>query len=143
VKALTDWHQFSLLSVASSRCRRWYKRGLLLIGDAAHTMTPAAGSGIKYAIEDAVVAANVLTSGLQRGRVPLRDLAEVQRQREWPTRIIQAVGGFGLNQLGRTIQAGRTLNLPRSVGWLFRLPLFPRLFVRLMAFGVWRVHVQS
>src|SRR5207247_2653542 len=64
VLALTEWHQFSLLSVASSRCRRWYRPGLLLIGDAAHTMTPAAGAGIKYAIEDAVVAANVLTRPL-------------------------------------------------------------------------------
>ena len=44
VESLKDWHQFTLLSVASSRCPRWYKRGLLLIGDAAHTMTPAAGS---------------------------------------------------------------------------------------------------
>src|SRR5262249_42198022 len=43
VESLTDWRQFTLLSVASSRCRTWYKPGLLLIGDAAHTMTPAAG----------------------------------------------------------------------------------------------------
>ena len=56
VQALTDWKLFSLLSVASSRCRRWYRPGLLMIGDAAHTMTPAAGAGIKYSIEDAVVA---------------------------------------------------------------------------------------
>jgi hypothetical protein len=27
VKDLTDWHQFSLLSVESSRCPRWYKPG--------------------------------------------------------------------------------------------------------------------
>src|SRR5713101_571894 len=98
VQALTDWKQFSLLSVASSRCPRWYQPGLLLIGDAAHTMTPAAGAGIKYAIEDAVVAANVLAEPLRAQGVRLSDLAEVQRRREWPTRIIQAVGAFGLRQ---------------------------------------------
>src|SRR5262245_38824419 len=66
VATLSDWHQLSPLSVAFSRCRRWYRPGILLIGDAAHVMTPAAGAGIKYAIEDAVVAANVLAGPLAR-----------------------------------------------------------------------------
>jgi hypothetical protein len=43
--------------------------------------TPAAGAGIKYAIEDAVVAANVLTAPLETGRVRVQELAEVQRRR--------------------------------------------------------------
>src|ERR671928_859395 len=57
---LEDWRQVSLLSVESSRCPRWYRPGLLLIGDAAHVMSPVGGVGINYAIQDAVVAANVL-----------------------------------------------------------------------------------
>ncbi len=143
VKHLTDWQQFSLLSVASSRCPRWYKPGLLLIGDAAHTMTPAAGAGIKYAIEDAVVAANVLTGPLQAGRVRLRDLAQVQRQRVWPTRIIQAFGAFGLRQMGRSLRSGNPIFPFRFVRLLFAVPLVPKLFARLVAFGFWRVHVQN
>jgi 2-polyprenyl-6-methoxyphenol hydroxylase-like FAD-dependent oxidoreductase len=143
VRALTDWHQFTLLSVASSYCRRWYRPGLLLIGDAAHTMTPAAGSGIKYAIEDAVVAANVLAGPLKAGRVRLRDLAEVQRRREWPTRVIQAFGALGLGLLGRTLLAGNSPSVSRYLPLLFRLPLVSRLFARLLAFGLWRVHVQN
>jgi 2-polyprenyl-6-methoxyphenol hydroxylase-like FAD-dependent oxidoreductase len=153
VKSLTDWHQFSLLSVASSRCPRWYKPGLLLIGDAAHTMTPAAGSGIKYAIEDAVVAANLLTVPLLENRVRVRDLAEVQRRREWPTRAIQALGAFGLKNLGRALvarrawQGGTGVNafppFPRFVMRLFRLPILPWLFARMFAFGIWKVHVQD
>ena len=43
-----------LLSVESSRCPRWYRPGLLLIGDAAHVMSPVGGVGINYAIQDAV-----------------------------------------------------------------------------------------
>ncbi len=143
VETLTDWKQFSLLSVASSRCRRWYRPGLLMIGDAAHTMTPAAGAGIKYAIEDAVVAANVLAEPLRARRVRLSDLAEVQRRREWPTRIIQAVGAFGLRQLGNRIRSGSGGPPPRWLPWLFRLPLIARLAARMLAFGVWRVHVES
>jgi 2-polyprenyl-6-methoxyphenol hydroxylase-like FAD-dependent oxidoreductase len=146
VEELKDWHQFTLLSVASSRCPRWYRPGLLLIGDAAHTMTPAAGSGIKYAIDDAVTAANLLTAPLQAKRVGVRDLAAVQRQRELPTRVIQAVGSFALNNLGRSLLTGRsagTVQFPRLLEWFFRLPVIPRLFARLVAFGLWRVHVQN
>jgi 2-polyprenyl-6-methoxyphenol hydroxylase-like FAD-dependent oxidoreductase len=142
VKHLTEWHQFSLLSVASSRCLRWYKRGVLLIGDAAHTMTPAAGAGIKYAIEDAVVAANLLAVPLREGRVRLRDLAEVQRRREWPTRLIQAVGAIGLGQIGRSLRSGRSLRFQRFFEMLARLPILPRLFAWFVAFGFWRVHVE-
>jgi 2-polyprenyl-6-methoxyphenol hydroxylase-like FAD-dependent oxidoreductase len=142
VEALTDWHQFSLLSVASNRCRRWYKPGLLLIGDAAHTMTPAAASGIKYAIEDAVVAANVLTAPLKAGCVRRRDLAEVQRRREWPTRFIQAFGAFGLRQVGGALRSGR-IRFPAWLPLLFRLPVVPRVIARLFAFGLWRVHVEN
>jgi len=69
----------------------WYKPGLLLIGDAAHVMSPVGGVGSIYAVQDAVVAANVLTRPLIAGRVRVQDLAEVQRQREWPTRVIQAI----------------------------------------------------
>jgi 2-polyprenyl-6-methoxyphenol hydroxylase-like FAD-dependent oxidoreductase len=144
VKGLTDWQQLSLLSVASSRCRRWYKPGLLLIGDAAHTMTPAAGSGIKYAIEDAVVAANILAAPLKAGRLQLRDLVEVQRQREWPTRVIQALGAFALKQgAGRLLRADSQPTPPRFVRSLFRLPGVARLAARMLAFGLWRVHVQE
>jgi 2-polyprenyl-6-methoxyphenol hydroxylase-like FAD-dependent oxidoreductase len=144
VKHLTEWKQFSLLSVASSRCPRWYRPGLLLIGDAAHTMTPAAGSGIKYAIEDAVVAAKLLSGPLKAGRVSTQDLAEVQRRREWPTRIIQAFGAFGLKWVvGRALRSGRPFRVPRFVGLPFRLPFLAELFARLLAFGVWRVHVSN
>ena len=143
VKSLVDWHQFSLLSVASNRCTRWYKAGLLLIGDAAHTMTPAAGSGIKYAIEDAVVAANVLVEPLKHKHVRLEDLAEVQRRREWPTRVIQALGAFGLSRIGQALHSGQTLSAPGWLRKLFRCPIVPKLFANMFAFGLWRVHVKD
>jgi 2-polyprenyl-6-methoxyphenol hydroxylase-like FAD-dependent oxidoreductase len=148
VQTLTDWHQLSPLSVAFSRCRRWYRPGLLLIGDAAHVMTPAAGAGIKYAIEDAVVVANVLAGRLLAGRVRLQDLAEVQRRRQWPTRLIQAAGALAQ----RTIlpvafrAAGKDRLRPR-IPWLARLllglPLLRVLPARLAAFGPWKVRVEG
>src|SRR5579864_6168260 len=86
VDCIREWKQVSVLSVEASRLRRWYRPGLLLIGDAAHVMSPVGGAGINYAIQDAVVAANVLVDRLKAGQVGLRDLAAVQRHREWPTR---------------------------------------------------------
>lgn len=143
VEQLTDWQQFSLLSVASSRCRRWYKPGLLLIGDAAHTMTPAAGSGIKYAIEDAVVAANVLAGPLRARRLRLSDLAEVQGRREWPTRLIQAIGAIASRSIARQLRSPKGGAVPLSARIVFGIPILNRLVARLFAFGLWRVHVQN
>ena len=77
--AIQEWKQISVLSVESSRLPRWYRPGLLLIGDAAHVMSPVGGVGINYAIQDAVVAANVLSEPLKAGKIRLRNLAEVQR----------------------------------------------------------------
>src|SRR5439155_18954074 len=78
VDRLQDWKQVAVLNVESSRVERWHKPGLLLIGDAAHVMSPVAGVGINVAIQDAVEAANVLTEPLRRGVMTERDLAEVQ-----------------------------------------------------------------
>jgi 2-polyprenyl-6-methoxyphenol hydroxylase-like FAD-dependent oxidoreductase len=85
---LKEWKQISLLSVEADRLRKWHRPGLLMIGDAAHTMSPVAGVGINYAIQDAVVAANVLAGPLREGQVTERGLAKVQRRRELPTRLI-------------------------------------------------------
>jgi 2-polyprenyl-6-methoxyphenol hydroxylase-like FAD-dependent oxidoreductase len=146
-ETLTDWHQLSPLSVAFSRCRRWYKPGLLLIGDAAHVMTPAAGAGIKYAIEDAVVAANVLARPLAAGRITVRDLLAVQRRREWPVRFIQAAGALAQSTLlPRALrfspEGPRRLRIPRLLRLLFRLPLVRTLPARLVGIGLWRVRVK-
>jgi 2-polyprenyl-6-methoxyphenol hydroxylase-like FAD-dependent oxidoreductase len=89
VGVLQDWSRMSFLSVESSRVRRWHRPGLLLIGDAAHVMSPVGGAGINLAIQDAIVTANLVGPDLHRGPVPDRQLRAVQRRRELPTRLIQ------------------------------------------------------
>ena len=91
VGRLHDWSQVAVLNVESSRVDRWYKPGLLLIGDAAHVMSPVAGVGINVAVQDAVAAANLLTEPLGRGAVTEQDLAAVQRQREPAVRAVQGM----------------------------------------------------
>ncbi len=124
VEQLRDWHQLALLSVEASRCRRWYRPGLLLIGDAAHVMSPAGGIGINYAIQDAVAAANLLAEPLRAGRVSLRDLAAVQRRREWVTRLAQAFQAAGPRRV--LLAPGRPEHGPARLPWLIRmLPRIP------------------
>ena len=142
---LADWQQLSasFLTVESSRCPHWYKPGLLLIGDAAHTMSPAAGAGIKYAIEDAVVAANVLAEPFRAGRVRLGDLAKVQRKRELPTRFIQALGAFAQKTfLRRFLSPNGKPPLP-PIFRLAPIPIVRKIFPRVMAFGLWKVRVKE
>jgi len=86
---LKDWSDVKLLSVAVDRLRVWHRPGLLCIGDAAHAMSPIGGVGINLAVQDAVAAANILAPALRRGAVSERDLAAVQRRREFPTRATQ------------------------------------------------------
>jgi 2-polyprenyl-6-methoxyphenol hydroxylase-like FAD-dependent oxidoreductase len=88
---LEGWDDVPLLNVRVDRLRQWYRPGLLCIGDAAHAMSPAGGVGINLAIQDAVATANIVGPTLGAGGPTMRDLRRVQRRRELPTRITQAV----------------------------------------------------
>jgi len=145
VATLRDWQQLTLLSVESSRCPRWYQPGLLLIGDAAHVMSPVGGVGINYAIQDAVVAANLLARPLLKERLGEQHLAQVQRQREFPTRFIQ---GFQAVLQKRVLapalaSAQTTVQVPALFRLLVRMPILRDLPPRLIGFGVHRVRVDG
>jgi 2-polyprenyl-6-methoxyphenol hydroxylase-like FAD-dependent oxidoreductase len=135
---LTDWRQISFLSVESSRCPRWYQEGLLLIGDAAHVMSPVGGVGINYAIQDAVAAANFLTGPLLRNRLSTRHLAAVQLRRELPTRAIQRLQTLVQNRLlAPTLSSAAPLAPPLPLRLLPRLPVLRALPARAIAYGLW------
>jgi 2-polyprenyl-6-methoxyphenol hydroxylase-like FAD-dependent oxidoreductase len=143
-ESLTDWHQLTLLSVESSRCPQWHKPGLLLIGDAAHVMSPVGGVGINYAIQDAVVAANILANPLKSGHVSEKDLAEVQRQREWPTRVIQGMQSFIQQRLvANVLGSQQATRVPWQLRLFSRIPVVRDLPARLIAFGARRVRLSE
>ncbi len=123
VSTLQDWKQVSLLSIESSRLPRWYRPGLLLIGDAAHVMSPIGSVGINLAVQDAVAAANRLYVPLKNNQVQTTDLAAVQQRREWRTRIIQAWVGFLQQKIVGSLNAHRSFELPFIARLLLRVPV--------------------
>jgi 2-polyprenyl-6-methoxyphenol hydroxylase-like FAD-dependent oxidoreductase len=135
-QALEDWNQTSLLVVQSGRAQRWYRPGLLLIGDAAHVMSPVFGVGINYAIQDAIAASNRLGPRLLRGEVRTSDLAAVQKRRELPTRIMQFLQSYGeQNAVAGPLAYGWR---ERAVGALLDMRPLSDIRLRLVIFGGFR-----
>lgn len=144
INHLQDWKQVAVLSVESSRVPTWYKPGLLLIGDAAHVMSPVGGVGINYAIQDAVVAANVLSEPLKGGTVTLGQLREVQRQREFPTQVIQWIQSQVQKRvISAALRSDRPLQIPWPIRVLLRVPIIRDIPARIIAHGVKRVRLQK
>jgi 2-polyprenyl-6-methoxyphenol hydroxylase-like FAD-dependent oxidoreductase len=76
----------TLLNVVCGRLTEWTVPGLLLIGDAAHPMSPVGGQGVNIALRDALVAANHLCPVLSAGADPAAVDAAARRVRDerWP-----------------------------------------------------------
>jgi 2-polyprenyl-6-methoxyphenol hydroxylase-like FAD-dependent oxidoreductase len=138
VGALTSFDQVKLLSVAVDRLDRWWRPGLLAIGDAAHAMSPIGGVGINVAIQDAVAAANLLVPRLRGGALPPDALEAVQRRRLWPARATQFVQVQVQNRVLAPLIGGAEVSqaapLPlRAAG---KLPPLRRLLARAVGLGV-------
>lgn len=141
VKSFDDLKQ---LTVGVDRLQRWYRPGLLCIGDAAHTMSPVGGVGINLAIQDAVAAANILAIPLREGRVTEADLARVQERREPPTRRMQWLQVRIQNNVIKGVLgkpgAIRPPLLLRVVKWL---PFLARIPARVVGLGFLPEHINS
>jgi 2-polyprenyl-6-methoxyphenol hydroxylase-like FAD-dependent oxidoreductase len=143
---LHGWEDLSLLSIQADRLRRWYRPGLLAIGDAAHAMSSVGGVGINLAIQDAIETANVLVEPIQAGHVPERLLARVQRRRAWQIRVMQFIQERSTRgALLSTRRSTRPLDrLLRRVGRSFiAFPPFIYWSSRIFGLGFRRVHVEQ
>jgi len=143
MNSLKGWGDCAVLSVESSMLKRWYKPGLLLIGDAAHVMSPVGGVGINYAIQDAIETANTLAGPLKEGKAPVRDLDRIQRRRQMPTRLIQRMQGMIQRAvIARAMKEGQRFRLPLPMRIMTRIPGIRNIPLRIMAFGLNRPHVK-
>jgi 2-polyprenyl-6-methoxyphenol hydroxylase-like FAD-dependent oxidoreductase len=144
VQELASWDDVKLLTVRVDRLKRWYREGLLCIGDAAHAMSPVGGVGINLAIQDAVAAANILAGPLAKGAVPVSVLAKVQKRRQWPTEMTQSLQLFVQNRIISNVLSLQTRpKAPLAVKLLNWFPWLRRFPARLVGMGFRPEHVHT
>lgn len=133
IKSMDDLH---LLDVKLNRIKPWHKPGLLLIGDAAHAMSPAGGVGINLAIQDAVAAAQRIARPLLQGALVEADLASVQKRRWFPTVVIQNMQLLIQKAVFGPAVKGQLVGPPGLVVFAARhVPGFGKLPALMIAFG--------
>jgi len=145
IAVLDDWSKVSMLEVRVDRLQRWHRPGVLCIGDSALALSPIGGVGINLAIQDAVAAANILTTPLRNGATPRdADLARVQDRRMFPTRVTQAFQVFiQSHAIGPLLQGAEISSAPLPIRLLNEFPRLRRLPARLIGIGVRPEHIQT
>jgi 2-polyprenyl-6-methoxyphenol hydroxylase-like FAD-dependent oxidoreductase len=143
VGQLDDWDKIKLLTVQVNRLKRWYRPGLLCIGDAAHAMSPVGGVGINLAVQDAVAVSNILAPALAERRVTIDDLAQVQKRRGFPMRMTQAFQIFVQNRVLARMLGGEIGKPPLPVRLLERYPALRAFPARWLGLGVRPEHIQT
>ncbi len=144
LEELRDWDDVSLLTVKVDRLKKWFRPGLLCIGDSAHAMSPVGGVGINLAIQDAVAAANILADKLAARNVRETDLESVQRRREFPTRATQRLQIAIQNRvIRRVLGSSAPLKLPFLLRLVRAFPVLRRIPARVIGMGFRPEHIQT
>ncbi len=144
VDALENFDDVRLLNVAIDRLGQWSRPGLLMIGDAAHAMSPIGGVGINLAIQDAVAAANLLAWKLEQGALTSPDLAAVRRRRLLPIKLTQWFQVQAQNRILDPIISDKTgFSRPRIFGIINRFKFLQRLIGFAIGLGARQEHVRS
>jgi 2-polyprenyl-6-methoxyphenol hydroxylase-like FAD-dependent oxidoreductase len=144
IGAVASWDDVKLLTVALDRLESWHRPGLLVIGDAAHAMSPVGGIGINIAVQDAVAAANILAGPMREGRDPDPLLEKVEQRRLLPVRLTQRMQKAVQERIISAVLAGDApLEAPRPLRMLDRFPLLRRIPGALIGFGFRPERVRS
>ncbi|MEB3332808.1 MAG: FAD-dependent monooxygenase [Synechococcaceae cyanobacterium] len=108
------------LSLQAARASCWQKPGLLLLGDAAHPMSPLRAQGLNMALRDAVVAAALLAEPLKRGdRAGLAAAsAQIETTRLREIRIIQSLQAREAGRGALLAQPARRRMLAEAARWI-------------------------
>jgi 2-polyprenyl-6-methoxyphenol hydroxylase-like FAD-dependent oxidoreductase len=144
VGELKTWDDVKLLSVTVDRLKKWWRSGLLCIGDAAHAMSPIGGVGINMAVQDAVAAANRLAGPLRAGKLTDEDLQAIEERRTLPMRFTQGLQLTVQRQIISRVL--KTQERPKPPAFLKLFGVFPilrRIPARLVGIGIRPEHVQT
>jgi 2-polyprenyl-6-methoxyphenol hydroxylase-like FAD-dependent oxidoreductase len=143
MEEVRSWDDVHRLSVRIDRLKRWWRPGLVCIGDAAHAMSPIGGFGVNLAVQDAVAAANLLAGPLLDGTLADRHLAAVEARRSFPTKATQRLQLMMQRDRGRReADARRRDGPPAFMRGIARWPVLAHLAGRLVGLGFRREHVR-
>ncbi len=143
---LKGWDDVKLLSVTVDRLHKWWRPGLICIGDAAHAMSPIGGVGINMAVQDAVAAANRLAGPLARGQVTDEELQAIQDRRTLPVRFTQWLQLTIQKRIISRVLAMQSERRPTPPLFFKLFNVFPalrRIPARLLGLGIRPEHVHT
>jgi 2-polyprenyl-6-methoxyphenol hydroxylase-like FAD-dependent oxidoreductase len=145
VSEIRDWDQVKFLSVTIDHLEKWYKPGLLMIGDAAHAMSPLGGVGINVAIQDAIAAGNILVPAFKKGTPNEADCAAIQKRRWFSVRLIQRLQVFMQDKFLEPYlhTQSRITKLPWMLKVFQHLPFLRYIPARIVGIGFRPEHVQT
>jgi len=134
---LKTWDDVKLLSVTVDRLQKWWRPGLICIGDAAHAMSPIGGVGINMAVQDAVAAANRLAGPLRAGKVTDEDLQAVEERRTLPMRFTQWLQlTIQRRIISRVLESHERPKPPAFFKLFNSFPVLRRIPARLVGIGI-------
>ena len=143
VGELKSWDDVKLLSVTVDRLRKWWRPGLICIGDAAHAMSPIGGVGINMAVQDAVAAANRLAGPLRSSKLRDEDLQAIQDRRTLPVRFTQSLQlTIQRRIISRVLESERRPKPPLFFKLFEIFPVLRRIPARLIGIGIRPEHVR-
>jgi 2-polyprenyl-6-methoxyphenol hydroxylase-like FAD-dependent oxidoreductase len=141
---IKSWDDVKLLSVAVDRLQKWWRPGLICIGDSAHAMSPIGGVGVNIAVQDAVAAANRLAGPLKAGTVTTADLQAIQDRRMLPVRFTQWIQLTIQKRIISRVLESQQRPTPPLLFRLFGIfPVLRRIPARLLGVGIRPEHVHT
>ena len=144
VAELKSWDEVKLLSVTVDRLRKWWRPGLICIGDAAHAMSPIGGVGVNVAVQDAVAAANRLAAPLRAGKVTDADLQAIQERRMLSVRFTQWLQlTIQKRIVSRVLETQERPKPPLLVRLFGVLPALRGIPARLIGVGIRPEHIRT
>jgi 2-polyprenyl-6-methoxyphenol hydroxylase-like FAD-dependent oxidoreductase len=141
---LKSWDDIKLLSVTVDRLQKWWRPGLICIGDAAHAMSPIGGVGINMAVQDAVAAANRLAGPLRAGEATDEDLQAIEERRTLPMRFTQWLQLAIQRRIVSRVLEAQKRPKPAPFFKLFNsFPVLRRIPARLVGIGIRPEHART
>lgn len=144
-EGVTSWDDVKLLTVTVDRLETWDRPGLLVIGDAAHAMSPIGGVGINLAVQDAVATANLLAAPMVAGDDPDPLLHRVRDRRMRAVKLTQGMQKLIQDAIVEPLITGTEPmdHPPLAARLLDRIPLLRRIPARVIGMGFRPERVRS